>query len=182
MPKANKYTKPEKALSKMDLGELAQLRKQWIREALDNGDLDLCLKVGRELGERGDSYPSSPTRIPPFRWRAGDVTVHYSKIEVLYPKHLQQAVHGDWELVIVALGGRSGFELLESDRVCFYLFGEEDDHEVYTQYNRFIPGKWIKFVRDVLPEADRAIKAKVLHSQENKRLALAELLLIGKEV
>ncbi|MDH5505765.1 MAG: hypothetical protein OEZ02_00910 [Anaerolineae bacterium] len=183
------------------LSELRQIKDVWLQAAKESGDLEACLKVGRELGVRGERYPSS-SRTPPMRWRKGEVTVHYTHTSTVETSALLNvAVHVNWGHVVVTLGGREGFELLDGRRVCYYTFFE-DLSERARQTNHghvsrgvmnaveaerakqffFVPGEWINLVRDALPQIEARDKSVFRAAQDKERQELIDLLQIGKEI
>lgn len=177
MPQANNYTKPEKALSKMNFEELTQLRATWLQEAVASDDIEACTMVAKGLG-KPYVYRIAETLL---RWQSGDVVVEYFERRGPYlPGQNRPSLS---KTVMVSLGMinyKSGIMMGDHmKRACIFTSG--DDLMGHSSNDIFVPGNWIDIVLDALPLASREILNRQAASNQKIYQELLATLTIGKE-
>lgn len=177
MPIGNKYTNPEKALSKMTFEELAQLRSTWLQEALDNGVIGACIKVGRELGMWYELEGINPF----WRWTSGEIIVDYFEIKGDFMVAVKE--YAIDRVVSVSIGlvkWKRGIQMGDhNNRVLYYAQG--DDLTGLSKQNVFVPGNWLAPILHALPDAERSFQKTMKDKNEIESQKLVSLLSAGKE-
>jgi len=161
------------------LDELKEMTAVWLEAALAAGKIEKLFFIGRMLGELGATYPHSK-RIPPRRVSVGEACLHYQIQRSMMSG--QVAIHGNFEVITVTVGGEEPHELLGGRRAVCVLKG--DAHDPFTKIkfthapqvvtdriakNYFIPGDWEGSLLELYGKAKKVNESLVAKKYNNQR-------------
>lgn len=127
------------------LKELNEMLATWLAQAYEDEKIDKLFMIGQQLAEAGEVYPYTAGRQQPKRFNVGDFTLHYFTITTVSGGFV--ALWGKFEQIVVTIGGKKGFELIDGQQVAKIFMGDS-----YT------PGLTRKLNGD--PQAVKERKAK----------------------
>lgn len=131
--------------------ELEGYLAAWLTQAEQKKAIDDLSLIGRTLAKPGEPYKYSK-RTPPNRFRIDAVCLHYSPHS--YISGVATTVHGNFERIVVTVGGEAPFELINGKQVVSIFRGRAFDQFGKTSQwmpaelkermvgNFYLPGSW----------------------------------------
>lgn len=173
----DKYKTPAKDIAQMTIAQLNVLRKDWLKAGKDNGDIDACFKVGRELGRYVNINEG---HLKPFwRWAHEEIILDYHEIVGNYMPH--ELKYSKDRYVTVSIGlvkWKRGIMMGDhNNRVLHYSQG--DDLTKLSDKNIFVPGDWLDPILAAVLDAEKAFEKRNADNNQREREKLAALLSTG---